>query len=108
MGVYADLMTANEEFSKSNSYLFINENATEEDQKPETVKEPKIWKKFGQLYKCGNCGYIPTFVDIRDWARCPKCDILKFFYETDDGLKPMYEHTKEVEDSSDRQDPVVS
>lgn len=60
------------------------------DYDPATVSERKIWKKYGNTYRCGNCGYIPTYVDIRDWKVCPKCEVLKSFCETDHGLERTY------------------
>lgn len=50
-----------------------------------TVKKCRIWNKFGKLYKCSNCNYIPTFIKIQDLKYCPKCCSIKTFYEDDNG-----------------------
>ena len=67
------------------------------DRNPETVSEQKIWKKIGRVYKCGNCGFTPTYIDISDWKICPKCELIKLFYETDHDLKPIFSYKKGYE-----------
>jgi len=74
----------------NNNTFFMNNFPTGRDRNPTTVSENKTWKKVGSVYRCLNCGYIPTFVSIVDLRKCPKCEILKTFYETDDGLKPIF------------------
>jgi len=48
-----------------------------------------VWKKLGTTFKCGCCGRIPHFVDIRDLQNCPHCGHLMNYYETEDGLVPL-------------------
>ena len=44
-----------------------------------------VWKKFGNTYKCGCCGRIPTYVDIRDLKECFFCEHLMNYYEGENG-----------------------
>lgn len=81
---------ANEDPRYSVSTLYVKNEARPRDMDPATVSEYKIWRKLGVMYKCPNCGFIPTYVDIRDWKICPKCEVLKSFCETDHGLERTY------------------
>ena len=84
-------MIENDEVYIRNQHLFVdNYVLSEEDRNAALVRDPKIWKKYGGSYRCGNCGYMPTFIDIRDWKRCPKCEVLKTFYESEDELLPTF------------------
>lgn len=49
------------------------------------IREVDVWKYFGGAYKCGCCGRIPTFVDIRDLKTCPHCLHQMWWYEKADG-----------------------
>ena len=60
------------------------------DYVPESNIHKNIWLKTGGSFRCGNCLYMPTFVDIRDWKTCPKCGKEKLWYETNDGFEPVY------------------
>ena len=53
------------------------------------VRPCDIWQKFGGSFRCGCCGKMPTFVDIRDWRTCPHCEHVMKWYETAYGLEPM-------------------
>lgn len=81
---------ANEDPRYSVSTLYVKNEARPRDMDPATVSEYKIWRKLGVRYKCPNCGHIPICVDVRDLKKCPKCEIMKTFYESDGGLMPMY------------------
>jgi hypothetical protein len=50
-------------------------------------KQYDVWLKIGKTYKCGCCGRIPCFVDIRDLTTCPHCEHMMNYYETDEGPK---------------------
>lgn len=49
----------------------------------------QTWLKYGNIYKCCVCGYMPTYIDIRGLPNCPKCGVKMKFYETDDGKVSM-------------------
>ena len=48
-----------------------------------------VWKRVGGSFRCGCCGRIPVFVDIRDLTICPHCEHVMNFYETENGLVPI-------------------
>lgn len=53
-------------------------------------KEYDVWKMVGvSTYRCGCCGRIPVFVDIRDLTICPHCEHVMNFYETENGIAPI-------------------
>ena len=80
-----------------NEHLFIGKGKlTDEDKDATMVSDAKVWKQYGKLYKCGNCGYLPTFVDISEWKRCPKCEVLKTFFEKDGNLFPTFDIEREA------------
>lgn len=47
------------------------------------------WLKFCGTFRCGCCYKIPTFIDIRDLTRCPHCEHVMKFYETEKGIVPL-------------------
>lgn len=47
------------------------------------------WLKVGKRYKCGNCGFMPVSVDIRDWKQCLKCGRTMEWYEDEGVLKSL-------------------
>lgn len=72
-------------------YVIAMPKLSEADIDPETVKPQKTWLKIGNMYKCGNCGKIPTYINIQELKKCPYCDILKSFYEKNPGeFVPMW------------------
>ena len=47
------------------------------------------WLMFGGTFRCGCCYKIPIFIDIRDLTRCPHCEHVMKFYETEKGIVPL-------------------
>lgn len=47
------------------------------------------WKLVGHIFRCGCCGKIPVYVDIRDLKTCPHCEHVMKWYETDHGIFSM-------------------
>lgn len=68
-----------------NKTFLLNPPIKEEDFNADTVSKAKTWVRCGNMFKCGNCGKIPTYVDIREWKHCPHCEVLKTFYEGPNG-----------------------
>lgn len=53
------------------------------------MRDYDTWLKVGSTFRCGCCGKIPIFVDIRDLTVCPHCLHIMKFYETDHGVFPI-------------------
>ena len=53
------------------------------------------WLKVGEHYRCGCCGRMPIFVDIRDLTVCPHCQHMMNWYETENGIKPIKIRSRE-------------
>lgn len=51
----------------------------------EQIRTVDTWKRIGKTYRCGCCGKIPVFVDIRDLKVCPNCRHQMLWYENEDG-----------------------
>lgn len=84
-------MITKEQSVNSEFYIPIVAKLDTNDTNPDIVKRPKIWVRVGSTYKCGNCGKIPTFIHISELKKCPHCEILKSFYEDENGdLIPMW------------------
>lgn len=48
-----------------------------------------IWYQVGSTYKCGCCGRIPTYLDIKYMRECPKCHHYMTGYETENSIEPI-------------------
>lgn len=51
----------------------------------EGLKDLDSWIPCGNHYKCGNCGKMPYFVDIKDRNKCYHCGRTIKWVKTKDG-----------------------
>lgn len=54
-------------------------------------REAKTWVRKHGVYRCGNCGKHPIYVNIREMSQCPYCEMkMGFYQDTSKHLKPLW------------------